>query len=695
MKLVTSLVLCILITTHAFAQRPRPTITPVSEGAAIGNAANNIQNFGGKFGNNGNNKPKDTLEKRDKYEDSIKISYKLFNDAKVYSLDNTIADFNAKIPLPASHRILGNFGNATQNIIFSPTMKSGFDNGFHAFDIYKFTINNTQLYQTSKPYTRFDYLLGSNVEQFINVLHTQNVKPNLNIVVQFRVVNSLGQFKNQQTNNNNYRVVTNYNSNNKRYALQAAIIGNRLQSGENGGIRPGTNTLTDPTFFDRRNIPVYIGDSLLSSKSLFGTPITAGNKYTEATTIIRQHYDIGKKDSITTDSINYKIFYPKLRLEHSISYDNNKYLFIDTDVDSAYYKNNYAINVNRRSRTGGFYLRDSWQNLENDFSIYTFPDKKNTQQFLQLGITLQNLWGTFDSSSLGKLTTTTKTLTNTFAHGQYRNISKNKKYDIDAHAQIYFIGFNAGDYEWAIKLKSLVNKKIGSFEILVENINKKPAYIFYNNSSYNRNNTTNWNKQNILHAAFEFDNKPLKLSAAAHIYTVNSLMYFSDFKTAKQTDLFTVTQIILEKKLKLYRKINLYSQLALQQRVGNANLYLPAAFLRNRIAYETQVKKLTLSSGIEIKYFTPFKSQTYSPVGGQFVWDNTAPVINNLPDIAAYLNFKIRGFSSYIRAENINAIRLNTTNGFNLNFVNNNNFNNSYLLPGLHIRFGIFWEFLN
>ena len=98
MKLVTSLVLCILITTHAFAQRPRPTITPVSEGAAIGNAANNIQNFGGKFGNNGNNKPKDTLEKRDKYEDSIKISYKLFNDAKVYSLDNTIADFNARIP---------------------------------------------------------------------------------------------------------------------------------------------------------------------------------------------------------------------------------------------------------------------------------------------------------------------------------------------------------------------------------------------------------------------------------------------------------------------------------------------------------------------------------------------------------------------------------------------------------------------
>ena len=139
----------------------------------------------------------------------------------------------------------------------------------------------------------------------------------------------------------------------------------------------------------------------------------------------------------------------------------------------------------------------------------------------------------------------------------------------------------------------------------------------------------------------------------------------------------------------------MYSQLALQQRVGNADLYLPTAFLRNRIAYERQIKKFTLSTGLEIKYFTAFKSQTYSPVGGQFVWDNAAPSINNLPDIAAYLNFKIRGFSSFIRAENINAIRVSTANGFGLNFANNNKFNSSYLLPGLHIRFGIFWEFLN
>lgn len=690
--------LLLFIPCAMYAQRPTNPTVPTEGIPGNDNGANNLSQFGGRFGGRNQSTAKDTLEKRDKYEDSITITYKYFNDPKVFKMDTAIDDFFNRIPLPASYRTLGNFGNAAQSLIWTPIMKAGFDAGFHAFDIYRFTTENTKLFQTSKPFTEIDYVIGRNIEQYMNVFHTQNIKPNINIVAQYRLVNSLGHMKNQQTNNNNYRFAINYASKKKRYNAQFVVVGNRLQSAENGGVRAGVDYKNNETYIDRKNIPVYIGDSLTGNRSFFSTAIAAGNKYAEANVLFRHSYDIGRKDSLVTDSINYEVFYPKLRLQHTLSIQNNRYLFIDGDVDSAYYKNNYNIDVNRRSNTGGFFFKDRWQVLENDFSIYQFPDKKNTQQYIQAGINFQQITGYFDSISniTRPLFTNKETISNLMIHGRYRNISKNKKWDIDALADLYPLGWNAGDYKWALKLKSLVSKKIGSFEILAENSNQKPAYIFYNKSNYTRGASDNYNKQNILHLEFAFDNAPLKLSAAAHLYTVSNYTYYSTFIKTAQSNVFNVLQIILDKKLKLSRRHwVLYSQWALQQRIGNADLFLPNIFTRNRIAYETRVKKMTLTTGIDIKYFTPYKIQKYSPVGGQFVWDANAKTNTNLPEIAAYLNFKIRGFSAFLRAENLNTVRVSNNNGFTFNFTNNNLFNENYLTPGLNIRIGIFWEFLN
>jgi hypothetical protein len=95
--------------------------------------------------------------------------------------------------------------------------------------------------------------------------------------------------------------------------------------------------------------------------------------------------------------------------------------------------------------------------------------------------------------------------------------------------------------------------------------------------------------------------------------------------------------------------------------------------------------------GLEIRYHTAYKADGYSPVLGKFYYQDSTSISNKMPDIAAYVHFRIRPFKAFIRAENLNTARNN--GGFN--FTNNNFTAPGYALPGLQIRVGIYWSFVN
>jgi hypothetical protein len=65
--------------------------------------------------------------------------------------------------------------------------------------------------------------------------------------------------------------------------------------------------------------------------------------------------------------------------------------------------------------------------------------------------------------------------------------------------------------------------------------------------------------------------------------------------------------------------------------------------------------------------------------------------IKNLPDVSAYLHFRIKGFAGFLRAENLNTASFK--NGFG--FINNNFAAPHYPMQGFTIRFGIRWWFVN
>ncbi|MCW3117310.1 MAG: hypothetical protein JWM28_1392 [Chitinophagaceae bacterium] len=639
--------------------------------------------MGSAFKGGGGGGKTDSLKHRDKLEDSVTIYFRYLDSSRNYKLDSSISDFTKKFPIPATNIYLGNDGSASESLLFSPTLKAGFDPGFHAFDIYKWKPEKVRFFNTTRPYSELNYLVGSRSEQIIEVLHTQNILPNWNASFNYRMLNSPGFFLNQKVVHNNYLFTSWYQSNSKRYNNYVIILSNNLGASENGGFFSDEKAvLADPDFKDRLTIPTKIGDNEAYSTNFFNTKITTGNHYRELTMLMRQQYDFGKKDSIVTDSTVTPLFYPRLRFEHTFSYNKYSYQFLDAVLDTSYFTPYY--NLTFPDSIHSFTLSDQWNDIQNDFSIYQFPDAKNLQQFIKLGAAVQNLNGRFDSGA--------KSFYNVVAHAEYRNRTRNRKWDMAASGKLYLNGFNAGDYEAHLSLQRLIGRKLGYLQVGFENVNRSPSFLYNTSSSFYLDTIKSFNKENTTHFFASYYNPLLKLKLSGDYYLISNYMYVTGYyKLRQESALFNFLRVSLEKTIRVGKHWFWYSDIYVQQKAGNVDLNVPLVFTRNRLALEgVFYKNLNISTGVEIRYNTPYKADGYSPVLGQFTYQDSL-TISNRPDIRLFLNFRIKSFRLFFSASNLNSISI--SNGFG--FISNNIPSPGYAYPGLQLRFGIYWSFVN
>lgn len=623
---------------------------------------------------------KDSLQKRDRFADSITIFYRYFDSTRVRTIDSSINDFTARFPLPAYYHNLGNYATAAQSYFFNPLMKPGFDAGFHQYDIYQYTLEGTRFFQTTRPYTELSYVLGSKAEQLISVTHTQNRKSNANFSLEYRFSNAPGNLKNQNASQNNFRFTNHYQTLNKKYEVFLVFISNKSASSENGGLQD-KEKLTTLALNDPYELETRMGKAGTAGRNPFNTAVNTGNLYKGNTLLLRHHYDLGTKDSIVTDSVTVRIFYPRLRIEHTLRYSNSSYRFFDNYVDSA----RYSRYFNYRPGNDSVSFKDSWKDMTNEFSLISFPEKKNLSQFLKAGIALQNLKGSFDTiASTG--------FYNVYVLGEYRNRTRNQVWDIEANGQLYLNGANAGDYAAYISMKRLLGKKAGYLNTGFQNVNRSPSFILDPLSRFPINNRTTFGKENIIRLFALYENPRDGWKLGGEYFAVNNYMYYDSFFSAKQeATLFNVLHLNAEKKFRLSKYWNWYTEIHVQQTTGQPPVNLPFLYTRNRLAFEGNFStNLFLSTGIEIKYTTAYKADNYSPFLGKYFVQNTN-TIHNRPDISAFLHFRIKSFKGFFRLENLNT--LNVTDGFafnKLNFMTNDNPG-----TGLWTRFGIWWNFVN
>ena len=658
-----------------------------------GNVLDQLKSRVGGINNAGKAPDSIILHHRDDLADSITLSFRYLDSLRSNRLDSSLNDFNKFFSVPAGYITLGNNGAAAYPVLFTPQLSTGFDAGFHAFDVYKYSLQGTRFFKTTRPFSQLTYLLASGKEQLIKVLHTQNIKPNWNFGFEYRLIASPGFFRTQNNHHNNVRLFSNYQGKKKRYAAYFVLLGNTIAASENGGIMNDT-FLVNPIYASRYKVPTNLGGDPPGGINIFSTRVSTGNTYKDFTFFLRQSYDLGKKDSIqVNDSTREYLFYPKFRFQHTINYSTYSYQFNDTigldasrtyasaKGDSAVYKELYDTTL---SASNGlfFLLKDVWKVLSNDFSIRQFPETKNPAQFIEVGARVDNIKGILGMNSTN--------FYNLALHGEYRNKTRNKKWDAIVEGEFYPTGFNSGDYRVYASLTRLLNIKLGDVQVLFENVNRLPSFIYNDLSSFNFHNHLSLRKENIS-----------VLSASAHnalfsiqfrnISITNYPYYKNFYQTAQFQGLLNITQAEVHKTFKISKRWKLYSDVLLQQTSGNTPVHVPLLYTRQRLAFEGNFyKNLFLSTGLDVTFHSPFHPYTYSPVTGQFVAQDTT-LINNRPDVNLFFHFRIKSFTGILRLENINTVSF--ANGFG--FTHNNFAAPRYPTPGLIFRIGVQWGFVN
>jgi hypothetical protein len=320
---------------------------------------------------------KDSLQRRDQNADSITLFYKLYNNNEIRKLDSSINDFFVHYPLPYTHYNLGNLGTAAKSYLFSTQKKGGFDPGFHAYDAYNYTLAATPFYQTTRPFTEFGYLLGGKGEQLIEVKHTQNKTQQLNFSFEYRFSNSPGNVKNQNANLNNMRITAHFQSKRKRYESYFVMLANKAASSENGGL-VNAALLDSLSLNNPYELETRLGVSGASFRNPFNTTIATGSTYRNNTYLWRQTYDLGQKDSIVKDTVVIHLFYPRLRFQNELKLQSNQFVFEDKSPNEF----NYLEYFNYKNLPSGTVkFADSWNLVTNDFSLISYPQKNNSNQF--------------------------------------------------------------------------------------------------------------------------------------------------------------------------------------------------------------------------------------------------------------------------------------------------------------------------
>jgi hypothetical protein len=623
----------------------------------------------------------DSLQKRDQLADSITLYYKYYNSNELSKLDTSINDFFIHYPIPYTAYNLGNLGNASKSYLFNPITTAGWDAGFHSYDTYFYTLAQTPFYETTRPYTEFAYLLGGKGEQLVEIKHTQNNKQQFNFSFDYRFSNAPGSLKNQSANLNNMRITAHFQSKRKRYESFFIMLVNKAASSENGGL-VNAALLDSLALNNPYELETRLGVSGASFRNPFNTSIATGSIYKSNTFLWKQTYDLGQKDSIVKDTIVTHLFYPRLRFQNEIKVQTSQYLFQDNNPSEVNYLKYFDITLGDLKV---IQYSDNWTVLTNEFSLISYPQKNNSNQFLQLGVGYSQMTGKF--AGLANWNNY-----NLYTVGVYKNKTRNQLWDLLASGKLFLNGYHSGDYEASFGLSRILNKKGNYLSLSFQNTNRTPSLNVLGLTAFPINANIGIQKENTISFTGKLGNLKSAFKAELNYQLINNYQYFSTgFQPAVNANSMSYIRAQVEHKIKISKHWNWYNEMTAQIIDAAAPINLPLLLTRQRVAYEGNFyKNLNLSTGVELIYHTNYKPDAYMPFTGQFYLQNNYTLANR-PTVNAFMHFIIKRFKGYVRLENLNTLLpSNETLGNAYNFSAKN-----YPGPGVWFRVGIWWNFIN
>ncbi|RDC54560.1 hypothetical protein DU508_21145 [Pedobacter chinensis] len=568
----------------------------------------------------------------------------------------------------------GNMGLAARPLLYEPSKRIGFDVGFHSLDYYALTPEDIIYYQARAPYTNLYLISAGQKEQLFKAIHSQNIKKNWNIGVNFNRGDSRGFYSRQRGDNLNVAVFSWYQSPGKRYNMWASAIFNTMRAYENG------STL-DPDLFE----PGY---NKISRDAEEIRLRTARNLYRKNTVFLKQTYYVGRID--TSANVNSAVL-PTNKVTYTFAYDNDSYDFAKNEND--------VTGVMPEGFASPTFTNDSThvQHVKNEF-IYSFflRPKNSTVIKNELKVDAGIRHDYYQHKFLGIKEDGSNYEQSQFA---YQNITVlgaagyrfTSNIDLNLDVQQILQGENAGDYLYEAKTRILLSKSVGRVELGAYAQNQSPAALFnYYHGNHYRWDFQNFKNTKIANLSFNFINDKYGFTAGAKYFLTSNYLYFAADDTygvnaimpLQESSDISLIRLDLSKKWKFGRFV-LENYIAYQKTDKNAILRTPEFYTYNSFYLDqTFFKVLKANVGFDVRYNSEYANYSYSPATAQF-YVGSDRVFKSTPIVDVFIKANLKRANLFLKYDYINQ-GLFSPGYYTVN---------RYPMQDALLKFGVSWNF--
>lgn len=588
-------------------------------------------------------------------------------------IDTTLANFQNYSPLYKPERPtigLGSAGLAYRELLFRPSKTIGFDAGFHSLEAYRLTQDSMRFYRTRTPYTELYYVNGRKEEQTFKVIHTQNVKPNLNIGAVYNRLGAEGFYVNQRAEHLNAALFAWYESPKKRYNILGDVLFNTIKAGENGSTTNDSLYNGDP--IDKVAVPVRL--SARGSDRPMQT-------WRQTQFFIKQSYYIGRRDSLPDGELGEKIL-PTQRVSHALTYTRDRYKFYRNEEDV---RGAFPILPSQSFTLTNDSTRVS--NLRNEFN-YSFYLRGKALSFikneLKLDLGLQNdlyHYEQLDYKSNFSNTSLKAALAYRFSD----------KVNIEADLNQIAQGRHAGDFLYEANTSFLLSKSIGRIVLGAYVQNKSPEQMFERVNYQYHSWDKNFNRTKLSNLSFKYENTKYQFSARAEYFLISDYLYYKETSVAQQItpDQFgtniNLLKLSLAKNFKMGR-FSLDNYLVYQKTDFQDILRTPEIYTYNSFYYASRFFKVLYTNlGFDVRFNTPFKAPAYAINVSQFYNNNNALEFSTYPVIDVWVRATLKRANLFLKYDYVNQ-GLFSKGYYTVR---------SYPMPDKLLKFGVSWKFYN
>ena len=529
---------------------------------------------------------------------------------------------------------LSNIGLAANNLVYTPTLTTGYYLGSSVFTNYLYHNNKVEYYKLFVPYTELNYVMGSKKEQNFNVVFTRELFSRFTFGLDFALNNSptgKSPYFRSAANNQRYYFTSQYYTKNKRYGVIANFLSNTIDVQENGGIKYDS-IFTDNIETDRRIIPINLQQ--------------AQNKIVQSGFFIEQYFNILEPEN-KNDSIKRKI--EPGNISYSFRYRRNRMLYTDISTDSSYYFNNLSPldSISTFDSLTQVQIENTfrWSNI----GYHENPKDKIFYMFLGASHNYITQQMPYDSvkTSYSQLTA-------------FGGVAFNfgRSFHLSGNANYVFGDYNQDDYSVTVLLKQYLgteDRNIGYFNFGLDFTNKTPEWYYNNYQSNYYRWSNNLKKQKYLIISGSYNYK--QLSSGAKFFTIENYTYLNDSIRPMQIEKAeTMLQIFAEGTIPLY-KFGINTRVVYQTTSQPNIIRFPSLSGTIDIYFRSPIfkKAAILQTGFQVMYFSEYYADAYMPELRLFYVQDKIK-IGNYPYADFYLTlmvkrarlfFKMAHFNSY------------------------------------------------